>query len=92
MSATVLKLDKLQDALHRKRGRTGICQNQPARRARPDFESHADRPEAGVDDREPGRFAWSLEAQERMAHWLAQWWPLLVLATVSTWLGWLLLG
>jgi hypothetical protein len=97
MSATVLKLEELKAELRRKRGcergPIGACQTRPAPRDRPDFEYHADRLAAGVDEpSSTGRFAFDEAAQIRMAHWLAQWGPVLVLAAVIAWLGWLLIG
>lgn len=92
MSATVLKLDELKQEMARKRARTGRCQNHLAGRGRPDFEYHADRLAAGVEDPAPGRFAWDYEAQERMIHALSPWVPAVVVLAAAAVLGWLLLG
>ena len=51
----------------------------------PAWEPH-ERAAAGMDE-EPCRFAFDLAAQERMAHWLAQWGPLIVILGAIAWLA-----
>lgn len=65
------------------------CAQRDQMMASPAWEPH-ERAAAGVDE-EPGRFAWDLEAKERMIHALSPWVPAVLIlgaiAGLAVWLG-----